>query len=219
MKIENEFWVDAPLDLVWETLTDIPLIAPCMPGAKLTDVDGETYSGTVKIKVGPVTALYSGDAYFVSKDADAHRAELSAKGRDSRGSGNAQAIIVAEMVAEGSGTKVSIDTDLKVSGKVAQFGRGVMVDVSTKLIDVSTKLIGQFVECLEGKLHPDTEDAQSEDAQSEGAGSSSRLAPSTEEPDLEPLDLMDVAGGALLKRAAPAVAIVLLLLLIRKAFR
>ncbi len=212
MKIENEFWVDAPLDLVWETLTDIALIAPCMPGAKLTDVDGETYSGTVKIKVGPVTALYSGDAYFVSKDADAHRAELSAKGRDSRGSGNAQAIIVAEMVAEGSGTKVTIDTDLKVSGKVAQFGRGVMVDVSTKLI-------GQFVECLEGKLHPDTEDAQSEDAQSEGVGSSSTPAPSTEEPDLEPLDLLDVAGGALLKRAAPAVAIVLLLLLIRKAFR
>lgn len=235
MKIENEFRVNAPLDQVWETLTDIPTIAPCMPGAKLTSAEGDEYAGTVKIKVGPVTAEYSGTAHFLSKDDVAHRAELSASGRDSRGSGNAEAVIVADLKADGDGTMVNIDTDLKVSGKVAQFGRGVMVDVSKKLI-------GQFVECLEEKLfddsgaavdevsaagaemgadsdisaQPDTAASASGGVSSaDSVGSSTSEASPTgssiaagDDEEVEALDLMDVAGGAMLRRLLPVVAAV-----------
>ena len=201
MKIENEFRVSAPLEETWAVLTDIPTIAPCMPGATLTSVEDDAYIGKVKIKVGPVTADYEGKATFVSKDDATHRAELSAKGRDSRGSGNAQALIVAQLTAEGESTLVHIDTDLKVSGKVAQFGRGVMVDVSTKLI-------AEFVECLEGKFGEEEEAGAAEadtDTESGGPG---------REDEVEALDLMEYAGDAVGKRVLPVVAVGVLALLL-----
>ncbi len=145
MEITNSFTVDAPIDEAWELLTDIPQIAPCLPGAKLTDHTDEVYSGGIKIKVGPVTAEYKGSAEFVEKDEAARKVILNGKGRDTRGAGNAQALITAQMTPVGDKTQVDIVTDLKVSGKVAQFGRGVMQDVSTKLL-------GQFAECLEAKI-------------------------------------------------------------------
>lgn len=201
MKIENEFRVSAPLEETWAVLTDIPTIAPCMPGATLTSVEDDAYTGKVKIKVGPVTADYEGQATFVSKDDATHRAELSAKGRDSRGSGNAQALIVAQLTGEGETTFVRIDTDLKVSGKVAQFGRGVMVDVSTKLID-------EFVECLEGKFGDEEE--------AEAAGADTDTAPGglDQEEEVEALDLMEYAGDAVGKRVLPVVAVGVLALLL-----
>ncbi len=201
MKIENQFRVSAPLEEAWAILTDVPTIAPCMPGAQLTGSDGDTHSGKVKIKVGPVIAEYAGTATFIAKSETNHRAELSAKGRDSRGSGNAEAIIVAQLEADGNETQVSIDTDLKVSGKVAQFGRGVMADVSKKLID-------QFVECLENKVR----DQQGETADEVAAAG----AEPTEEPaaagagdDVEALDLMEMAGGAMAKRLVPVIAVLI----------
>lgn len=145
MEITNSFTVDAPIDQAWDLLTNIPEIAPCLPGAKLTDETDGVYSGGIKIKVGPVTAEYKGSAEFVEKDALSRKVVLNGKGRDTRGAGNAQALITAQMTPSGSQTVVHILTDLKVSGKVAQFGRGVMQDISTKLI-------GQFVECLEAKI-------------------------------------------------------------------
>jgi len=145
MEITNSFTVDAPIDEAWELLTDIPQIAPCLPGAKLTDSTDGVYSGGIKIKVGPVTAEYKGSAEFVSKDETTRKVVLNGKGRDTRGAGNAQALITAQMTPVGDKTTVDIVTDLKVSGKVAQFGRGVMQDVSTKLL-------GQFAECLEAKI-------------------------------------------------------------------
>jgi carbon monoxide dehydrogenase subunit G len=145
MKIENTFTVDAPIQDAWELLTNIPEITPCLPGAKLTDESDGVYSGGVKIKVGPVTSEYKGSAEFVEKDDTNYKAVINGKGRDTRGAGNAQALITAQMTAVGDKTKVDIETDLKVSGKVAQFGRGVMQDVSTKLL-------GQFAECLEAKI-------------------------------------------------------------------
>lgn len=145
MEITNSFTVDAPIAEAWELLTDIPEIAPCLPGAKLTDHSDGVYSGGIKIKVGPVTAEYKGSAEFVEKDPVAHKAVINGKGRDTRGAGNAQALITAHMVPVGDKTQVDIVTDLKVSGKVAQFGRGVMQDISTKLL-------GQFAECLEAKI-------------------------------------------------------------------
>lgn len=142
MELNNDFQVSVPIDVAWDTLTDVERIAPCMPGAELREVEGDEYRGVVKVKVGPITAEYRGKASFVEKDPGAHRAVLRAEGRETRGQGNAAATITAELRPEGSATAVSVLTDLAITGKVAQFGRGV-------LADVSAKLLGQFVESLE----------------------------------------------------------------------
>jgi carbon monoxide dehydrogenase subunit G len=148
LKIDNEFTVGVPIDRAWAVLTDLEGIAPCMPGAVLTGVKGDVYSGKVKIKVGPITSEYAGTARFTERDEANHRAVIDASGRDVRGAGNAAAAITAQLRAEGSSTVVSVDTDLKISGKIAQFGSGMIKEVSTKLL-------GQFVDCLEGKLAAD----------------------------------------------------------------
>jgi len=142
MELTNEFSVNVPIDEAWDVLTDVTRIAPAMPGAKLETVEGDEYRGVVKVKVGPVTAEYKGAATFVERDAVAHRAVLRAEGRETRGQGNATATITALLVPEGTGTRVSVVTDLSITGRVAQFGRGV-------LADVSNKLLGQFVTSLE----------------------------------------------------------------------
>lgn len=213
MKLENDFHVKVPVERAWEVLTDIPEIAPCMPGARLTGSEGDTHQGNVKIKVGPITAEYKGTAQFIERDEANHRVVIDAKGRDARGSGNAAALITAVMTSEGDGTRVTIETDLKIAGKVAQFGKGVIGDVSKKLID-------QFVTCVETKFDDAsghsaanvagasaemTEVAQSPTAAAAKAGASSK--PAAQEP-LEALDLMDAAGGAVFKRLAPLGAIV-----------
>lgn len=207
MKLENEFVVNVSIDRAWEVLTDIPEIAPCLPGARLTGQEGSVYSGKVKIKVGPVTAEYAGTADFLKLDKDNYHVDIDAKGRDSRGSGNASAIITADMTEVEEGTKVVIVTDLKIAGKVAQFGKGVIGDVSKKLID-------QFVECIEAKL--DHDGTEPEEAIEQVAAASADAAPTSDsgdaavkrsfdhpEEEMEALDLMDAAGGAMAKRFAP----------------
>ena len=148
MKIDHEFTVSVPIDRAWEVLTDLEGIAPCMPGAQLTGVDGDVYSGKVKIKVGPVVSQYAGTATFAEKDDANHRAVIDAKGRDSRGAGNASALITAQLTPDGDRTRVTVDTDLKITGRIAQFGSGMIKEVSTKLL-------GQFVASLEEKLLAD----------------------------------------------------------------
>ena len=145
MELAHEFTVSTPIDQAWAALTDVQRIAPCMPGAELTEADGDTYHGQVKVKVGPITALYKGTASFVEKDEAAHRAVLKAAGRDVRGQGNASATVTAVMTEAGEGTRVAITTDMTVSGRVAQFGRGVMADVTAKLLQ-------QFVGNLEANV-------------------------------------------------------------------
>jgi len=145
MKISNEFTVHTPIDKAWAVLTDLEGIAPCLPGAQLTGVDGDVYSGKVKIKVGPVVSDFSGTAKFVEKDDTAYRAVIDAKGKDSRSAGNASAVITAALRADGDSTVVSVDTDLKISGKLAQFGSGMIKEVSGKLLT-------QFAESLEAKI-------------------------------------------------------------------
>jgi uncharacterized protein len=145
MKLDNEFTVGVPVGQAWGVLTDLELIAPCMPGAQLTGVTDGVYTGKVKVKVGPVTAEYAGTARFTEKDEDAHRAVIEARGRDSRGNGNASAIIAAQLRANGTSTLVNVSTDLTIAGRIAQFGSGMIKEVSAKLL-------GQFVECLEGRL-------------------------------------------------------------------
>jgi len=145
MKLDNEFTVGVPVEQAWAVLTDLELIAPCMPGAQLTGVNDGVYSGKVKIKVGPVTAEYAGTAQFSVKDEAAYRAVIDARGRDSRGNGNATAVISAELQPADGSTRVSVSTDLTIAGRIAQFGSGMIKEVSAKLL-------GQFVTCLEGKL-------------------------------------------------------------------
>jgi uncharacterized protein len=142
MELTNEFTVDVPVEQAWAVLTDLERIAPCMPGAQLQEVSGDDYLGVVRVKVGPVTAEYRGKAQFLERDTAAHKAVLRAEGRETRGQGNASATITAQLESSGSATHVSVVTDLSISGRVAQFGRGV-------LADVSNKLLGQFVQQLE----------------------------------------------------------------------
>src|SRR4051794_10769544 len=145
MELSNEFTVSAAINEAFAVLTDIERIAPCLPGAQLTEVEGEEYRGTVKVKVGPITASFKGTASLVERDETAHRAVLKAQGRDTGGKGNANATITAVLTPAGAGTHVKIDTDLNITGRVAQFGRGA-------LADVSQKLIGQFAERLEADV-------------------------------------------------------------------
>jgi carbon monoxide dehydrogenase subunit G len=146
MELTNDFTVNAPIDTAWETLTDVERIAPCLPGAQLTEIEGDTYRGLVKVKVGPITAQFKGQASFVEKDLDQHRAVLKAEGRDTGGKGNASALITAQLESVADDvTKVTVGTDLTITGKVAQFGRGALADVSEKLLK-------QFVTNLESTV-------------------------------------------------------------------
>ena len=149
MELNNEFEVDRGIEEAWLVLTDVELIAPCLPGAQLEEIEGDEYRGFVKVKVGPITAQYKGKATFIEKNDAEKRAVLKAEGRDSRGQGNANALITAQLTEVGARrTKVQVNTDLTVTGKVAQFGRGVMADVSEKIlrqfvVNLETKVLSQ----------------------------------------------------------------------------
>lgn len=230
MELTNEFHVNVPVERAWAVLTDIETIAPCMPGAALEEIEGDEYRGGVKIKVGPITAQYKGKATFLSKDDVKHIAVLKAEGRDTKGQGNASATITATLKAAGDGTDVVVSTDLTITGKVAQFGRGV-------LADVSAKILGQFVNCLEHDVLATPEEtvasvaaASAEanavttvaDAPSAPAAAASSSSNGSAEPvkpavrkieykATEPVDLLGTAGAPVVKRAAPVVAILFLL--------
>lgn len=142
MELTNQFRVGVPVATAWSILTDVERIAPCLPGAQLQEVDGDEYRGLVKVKVGPITAQYKGKATMVERDDARHVAVLKAQGRNTRDGGNASATITATLSPDGEATTVDVVTQLTITGKVAQFGRGVLADVSSKILD-------QFVECLE----------------------------------------------------------------------
>jgi len=145
MKLDHEFSVPVPAAQAWPVLLDIDRIAPCMPGATITKVDGDDFEGTVKVKVGPITVTYGGSASFLEKDETLRLAVIEARGRETRGSGTATARVTAQLFDEGATSRVAVTTDLAITGKPAQFGRGVMVDVGNKLI-------GRFADCLAAEL-------------------------------------------------------------------
>jgi len=146
MEINNSFEVKAPIDVAWATLTDLARIAPCLPGATLTSIEGDVYKGHVTVKVGPIVAKFGGQAIFQERNDTAHRAVLKGEGRDSTGKGNASAIITAQLeVVDASTTRCTVNTDLTITGKIAQFGRGALADVSDKLLK-------QFVVNLESTV-------------------------------------------------------------------
>ena len=146
MELEHEFTVAAPVDRAWTTLIDLDKVVPCMPGAALTSYDGEAFEGTVKVKLGPVSMTFAGKGRFVERDEATRTMVVEASGRDSRGGGTAKATIHAVLVPAGDdATDVKVKTDMAVTGRVAQFGRGMIADVSSRLL-------GQFTDCLAGKL-------------------------------------------------------------------
>ncbi|RBY96977.1 carbon monoxide dehydrogenase [Blastococcus sp. TF02-8] len=145
MQLENSFTVPVPVDEAWRVLLDIERIAPCMPGAALDSVTGDDFTGRVKVKLGPINLTYQGKASFVEKDEAAHRAVIDARGKDQRGNGTAAATVTAVLKAEGAVTRVDVLTDLNITGRPAQFGRGVMTDVGNKLL-------GQFADKLAAQL-------------------------------------------------------------------
>jgi carbon monoxide dehydrogenase subunit G len=176
VELVNDFRVPLPVARAWELLTDPERIAPCMPGAQLLSVDGEDFHGAVKVKVGPIVAQYKGKATFQEKDATAHRAVIKADGKESRGQGNASALVTMSLTPDGEGTAVHLTTDLTISGKAAQFGRGVLADVSSKLVT-------QFVRNLEADIlaSGDADPAETSPAESPVAET-----PVTETPAAEP---------------------------------
>jgi carbon monoxide dehydrogenase subunit G len=209
VELTNEFVVKVPAETAWAVLTDIERVAPCMPGAELREIDEDEFRGVVKVKLGPITAEYRGKASFLELDRESLRAVLQAEGRETRGQGNAKAKIVANLVPNGDSTTVGLNTELSVTGRVAQFGRGV-------LADVSNKLLGQFVDCLEESLLAETAgsapSAADEVAANDGgeggvsAGMSGRRS-------AEPVDLLDVAGGSVMRRMGPTVLMIILVVM------
>jgi carbon monoxide dehydrogenase subunit G len=189
MKLTHSFVAPAPADEVWEALIDPERVAPCLPGASLTSVDGKTFSGEVKVRLGPVQLLYRGTGEFVEIDPVLRRAVLKAAGKDTRGNGTASAVVTIQV-----GASVEVETELSVTGRPAQLGRGLISEVSGKLVD-------QFAECLAstlGSVDPD-EVAQQQHL---------RVVPD------EPIDLIDTAGVPVLKRVLPVAAAVLAVVLL-----
>jgi uncharacterized protein len=232
MELINEFTVNVPIEKAWVTLTDVELIAPCLPGAQLQEVEGETYRGQVKVKVGPILAQFKGEAHFIEKDDVNHKAVLRGKGRDLGGKGNADALITAQLTeATSSSTKVVVTTDLNITGKVAQFGRGALADVSNKLLvqfvdNLETTVLNQPVAGATIAAAPLAAVADTTTATEVVADATTLTPPAadTAEPtkptirkieskEVEPLDLLDTAGSVMLKKFAPIGGVALLLLI------
>jgi carbon monoxide dehydrogenase subunit G len=222
MELTNTFEVSVPIETAWAILTDVERIAPCLPGAQLQEIEGEEYRGIVKVKVGPITAQYKGKATFIERDDVGYRVVLDAAGRDTRGAGNASAIITAVLEPAGSGTHVTVTTDLTVTGKVAQFGRGV-------LADVSAKILGQFVDNLEQTVLVDVISAADAVVTPETttpipeatkpAVSEAPVVRQINQPEPEAIDLLGQAGSPVLKRAVPVLGVALAALVIWRLLR
>lgn len=232
--IINEFTVNRPIDEAWPVLCDLERIAPCLPGAQLQEIEGDTFRGVVKIKLGAVNANFKGEARFVERDDTAHRAVLSASGRDTGGRGNASADVTAEAIAlSPTSTRCTVTAELHITGKVAQFGRGIMGDVSKKLINQFATNLNTMLDESGSAAEPAPEPVAATSA--EPATSAASEAGATEAPAAttpppaaeptvrkingpanEPIELTDVAGSAVLKRALPFIGgLVLLLLVLR----
>lgn len=198
MDLNHEFVVNVPVDQAWQILTDLERIAPCLPGAQLTEVEGDTYRGQVKIKVGPILAQFKGQASFVSRDDSAHKATLKGEGRDTTGKGNASAMITAELTSiSPTSTKCTVHTDLSISGKVAQFGRGALADVSDKLLAQFSENLNQLISSSPAIAEPAAVAAATEPQQP--------AIRKIDGPEVAPLNLLDTAGSTIAKRAIPAV--------------
>jgi carbon monoxide dehydrogenase subunit G len=227
MRLEHEFTVPVPVEQAWDVLLDVERVAPCMPGATIESVEGDSFTGKVKVRVGPVTVAYTGTASFLEKDAETRRVVVQAKGRETRGAGTAAATVTAVLNQVDDGTKVNVETDLAITGRPAQFGRGVMDEVGAKLL-------GQFADCLAERLgagepgpaaggtapvsgEPSAASAPTTGAPTTGAPTAGAAtvgeatspgAGPHERPTPDTINLVQVAGGSIAKRVLPVVAVI-----------
>lgn len=234
-KLLNEFTVNRSIAHAWAVLTDVERIAPCMPGAQLQEIEGDIYRGTVKVKLGPIATAFKGQATFVERDDENHRAVLKGAGRDTGGKGNADALITAQLEEVGPHvTKCVVTTDLTVSGKVAQFGRGIMGDVSAKLMaqfaqNLNTMLDAEEDDPAEAEelvaeaiAHAEEVKAHAAEAAATAAASATTEPPKVrkiEGPAAEPIELSNLASSAMLKRLLPALGGLVVLLLVLRRLR
>ena len=219
MKLENEFTVPAPVEQAWAVLLDVERVAPCLPGAAIEGEEGDAHAGTMTVKIGPITTRYKGTVKIEEADEDARRAVMRAQARDSRGQGTAAATITSTMEEVEGGTRVRVETDMRVTGPAAQFGRGVMQDVSAKLM-------GRFADCLAEQMSggpaepapaattdavgPRTPAAQPPP----GPAGDSAEAAVPPRPTEDVLDLGGASREAVLKRVVPVAAAMTLLVLL-----
>src|ERR687897_770879 len=237
MKLENEFTVDTTIDEAWKALNDLERVTPCLPGAQLTAEVGDEYEGTMTVKMGPVTQKYNGTVKIEDTDESAHRAVIRADGKDARGQGTASATITSILSEEDGGVHVRVETDMQLTGRAAQFGRGVQQEVATKLIN-------QFAECLAKEImgentreepeqpeEPEQAEETEEAVSANGSGAED-TGEEEEKPkrriieqdhDVEPLDLGEASRDAVIKRVVPLAAgvgaIVVILWLLRRRRR
>jgi carbon monoxide dehydrogenase subunit G len=179
MELMNEFEVGVPVDDTWAVLTDLRRLAPCVPGARLHDVDGEELSGVLVVKVGPIDAEYEARSAFVELDDEKHTVVLSVTGHDRHGHGDATASITLDLEPRGQGTLVSVVADLSVTGKVAQFGRGVLADVSAELMRQFVDNVVAEVSAVPALVGASTSGASSTGASSTGGSSTGASSAAT----------------------------------------
>lgn len=233
-QLVNEFTVNRPIDEAWPLITDVERIAPCLPGAELQEVEGNAYRGVVKVKLGAISSQFKGEAHFTERDDEHYRVVIKAAGRDTGGRGNASAEITAQAESlSPTSTRVVVRTDLHITGKVAQFGRGIMADVSAKIMS-------QFADNLNEMLDQETLTTTAPLSKTTSSDSGPDTPESTESvngsdavnddgdipqvrkidgPAKDPIDLMEVGGSSVVKRAAPALLALLILLLILRRRR
>lgn len=220
MQLQHEFTVPVPIERAWEILNDVEGIAPCMPGAIVDEVRGAQaggqveVDGRVKVKLGPIAVTYNGTATFIEVDEIARRLVVKAAGKETRGSGTANATITAELIDKGDSTSVAVTTDLAITGKPAQFARGVMVDVSNKLL-------GQFVDCLSAKITDPGPASEETSAPTAANGQPRSTKPATAQNPAEPeaIDLMGAAGAPVIKRLAPVLLLLGVALIVIRRLR
>ena len=229
--ITNEFTVNRPIDEAWPVICDVERIAPCLPGAQLQEIEGDTYRGVVKIKLGAVNANFKGEASFVERDDENHRATLTASGRDTGGRGNASADVTAEAEAlSPTSTRCVVTAELHITGKVAQFGRGIMGDVSKKLMNQFSANLNEMLDEQGAAPQPDDDstDVVDDTATSDEAATAATPTDDTggstrpgvrriDGPAAQPIDVAGLAGPAVLKRFAPlALGLIVVVFLLRR---
>jgi carbon monoxide dehydrogenase subunit G len=239
-QLVNEFTVNRPIEEAWAVITDVERIAPCLPGAELQEIEGDVYRGVVKVKLGSITPQFKGQATFIDRDDPGHRAVLKAEGRDTGGRGNAAAEITAEAESlSPTSTRCVVTTELHITGRVAQFGRGILGDVSKKLMAQFASNLNTMLDDQGASVsgNGDTGEQGATDGSSAPSGAETAVQPGSadlppagaeqsgpqprvrkiEGPATEPVDLAGVAGPAILKRLAPLIiALALVLVLLRR---
>ena len=218
MELEHSFTVPVPVDQAWDVLLDVEQVAPCMPGATLDSVDGDEIKGRIKVKVGPISITYAGTARFTERDRDAGVVTLEASGKETRGSGTAAATVRSELHGQDGQTEVTVHTSLNVTGRPAQFGRGVMADVSAKLIGIFATNLADMLTAGNGSAPDPAGPDPAVQAAADANGAASASVPASATPAAVPvssedsLNLLKVAGLPVLKRiAAPAGALLAVL--------